>query len=169
MANLFRRDTPEPSWDDGAIEAKINAARAAAAEEPEDDAEAMPTPLRQTVAKQIVIAVAVVLVCSLLALVTKHLSYLVGFIISAYLAYNVVNLVYDYKKGLIHRRVLLCSSVNRNFAGRQIIMQDVSEEPVKVYEFYFPKKGNCPFMESCVYLVYTHDNDPRKIVAWSQT
>lgn len=162
---ILNHDKPTPSWEEGAVDAKIQAAQAAA--ESQSDA-TMPTPLLRSAITQGLCAAAIIIVCSALAIATHHASYLVGFIFAAYLAYSIVNLVFDYKRGIIHQRVLLCSSVNRTFAGRQIIMQDVKEKPIKIYEFYLSKKATCPFVESGVYLVYTHDKDPHRIVSWMQ-
>ena len=166
MGRLFRREKQEPTWDDAAVEAKKQAAASYVSEQ--DDTQ-FPFPLLRSVVSQALIASAIVLVCSCLALATKHLSYLVGFLFAIYLAYNCVNLVFDYKHGFIHQRVLLCTSVSRNLIGRQIIMQDTSGDTTKIHEFIYPKKGNCPFIESGVYIIYTHDKEPRRIVAWMQT
>lgn len=162
---ILNRDKPTPSWEEGAVDAKIQAAQAAAESQSET---AMPTPLLRSIFTQGLCSAAIVIVCSALAIATHHASYLVGFVFAAYLAYSAVNLSFDYKHGLIHQRVLLCSSVNRTFAGRQIIMQDVQEDPIKIYEFYLSKKATCPFIESGVYLIYTHDKDPHRIVSWMQ-
>lgn len=166
MGRFFQRDAKEPSWDDGAVEAKKNAANSYVSDL---NGEQFPAPLLRSVISQSVVAAAIILICSCLAIATKHWSYLVGFLFAAYLGYNCINLVFDYKHGLIHQRVLICTSVNRNLMGRQIIMQDSSEAQTKIYEFFYPKKGSCPFIESGVYIVYTHDKDPRRIVAWHQT
>ena len=162
---ILNREKPTPSWEEGSIDAKIHAAQAAAETQSETT---MPTPLMRSVFTQGFCAAAIVIICSAFAIATHHASYLIGFLFAAYLAYSVVNMVYDFKHGLIHQRILLCSSVNRTFAGRQIIMHDVQEEPIKIYEFYLSKKAPCPFIESGVYLIYTHDKDPHRIVSWMQ-
>lgn len=166
MGKLFHQDAEEKCWDESAIEAKMTAAQTVAEEQ---EQLSLPKALFRSVVVQGLIAAGIVLICSCLTLATKRYSYLVGFIFAAYLAYDSVNLVFDYKNKLIHQRVLLCSSVNRNFMGRQIIMQDFTVEPAVIYEFFFPKKGSCPFVESGVYIIYTHDKDPKRIVSWLRT
>lgn len=125
----------------------------------------IPSALYKSILTNFVLAALLVVLCTGAALFLRQPTYLVGFIFSAYLCYVGTMTITDYRSGAIKERVLICSAVNRKLSGNQLIMQDVSVEPVRLYEFYFPRKG-CPFYPDNVYIIYTNENQPHRIVAW---
>ncbi len=125
----------------------------------------MPSALYKSVVTNFALAALLAVICTGAALFLRQPAYLVGFIFSAYLCYVGTSVITDYRSGAIQEKVLICSAVNRKYSSNQLIMQDVSVEPARLYEFYFPRK-NCPFYPENVYIIYTNENQPHRIVAW---
>lgn len=125
----------------------------------------IPSALYKSIMTNFIVAAALVILCAGAAVALKQAAYLTGFIFAAYLAWIGTTTLVDYKNGQIHERVLICSVVNKRLKSTQIIMQDVSVQPAHLYEFFYTRKG-CPFYPECVYIVYTNENQPHRIVAW---
>ncbi|MBQ1733685.1 MAG: hypothetical protein II038_02275 [Lachnospiraceae bacterium] len=125
----------------------------------------IPSAVSKTITTNFLVAAALLVLCATAAIVLKQTAYLAGFVFSAYLAWVGTTTLVDYKNGQIHERVLICTVVNKRLKSSQIIMQDVSVEPAHLYEFYYTRTG-CPFYPDCVYIVYTNENQPHRIVAW---
>lgn len=124
----------------------------------------LPSAIYKSVATNFVIAALLIILCTGAAIALRQTAYLTGFIFAAYLAWVGTTTIVDYKNGQIHERVLICSTVNKRLKSSQIIMQDVSVEPAHLYEFFYTR--SCPFYPDCVYIIYTNENQPHRIVAW---
>lgn len=125
----------------------------------------LPSAVNKAIMTNFIIAGLLVMLCTAAAIALRQTAYLTGFIFAAYLAWVGTTTLVDYRNGQIHERVLICTVVNKRLKSTQIIMQDVSVEPAHLYEFFYTRNG-CPFYPDCVYIVYTNENQPHRIVAW---
>ena len=151
-----------------AVKVRADSIRAAMRREHEN----LPPPIAKTVLTELLLAVLVTVISSVLAIHFKRLSYAVPVLLAAYLAFLALSVVMDCKNGKIKETVLFCTSVTKSVLGIHVVMQSTEEteqEAVTLHDFYYRRKSVCPFREGYLYVVYIHDEQPNRVIAWKST
>ena len=151
-----------------AVKIRADAIRAASSNEQD----VIPAPLLKSVLTELLLAAAVAIVSIVFAVYFKRLSYATPLLLAAYLVYQAISVLMDWKNEKVKERVLLCTSVARSVLGVHVVMQSTEApetEAVSLHDFYYKRKSVCPFREGYLYVIYIHGDQPNRVLAWKAT
>lgn len=136
-----------------------------ASEEDSDLGPVLPTALAQRMLKQILCGSVFVIAGITMMIVTKNLSFAVGIAVGLYFFALAFMTRRDFKHGKIVEKALLCSIATNGKSSSRVVMVD-TETPPNYYEYTVSIGKNNEFIQNAVYVVYTHIDRPKELLAW---
>lgn len=123
----------------------------------------LPAALKNLKAKRILAACIAIIASTAASIGFKTPSFLIGFIIAAYLIFIALKINYDMYKGYIIEKEGICvTSTARRSKTVEIVFMDDTE---KTFSLLYPSKNN-PFVEAIKYKIYVSQNNPKLIIAY---
>lgn len=128
----------------------------------------LPTPLEKRTMAQYAVAGLVTFICVLLSIYYKEISFLVGIIISGFLAYQAIATSIDFANGQICEIAVICTHVTESKLRNktQITFRTDDEKPI-FYQFDIPGKKSNEFQVNMVYVIYFNINNPRLLMTYT--
>ena len=133
----------------------------------EDDTEnnetlEIPAPLRRLQYKQCMTAAALTVVTIIVSIAFRAPEALVLLIFCAYFLCLAFFVSYDWAKGNIDQRVVACVQVVNGTKTQHVICRDIDH----IYDYMLPGKRSL-FVEGGTYVVWTHRDRPKAIMAYT--
>lgn len=129
---------------------------------------ALPPALLQLKTKQLVVAIALALLCIIAAITLKNASCLIGLFFSTYMSFKAFKLDYDYANGKIIETELTCISVQEHKISINSMLNIIfCDDEGNTYKYRYENKKGI-FYENLRYRLYTHETNKNYIIAYEQ-
>ena len=121
----------------------------------------LPEPLAALQVKQCILAAAIAFAAIVLAIFAKQPQPLALLLASLYFFWSAWFVSYDWQRGRISQQVVVCTQTITRSKTTQIICRDQNN----IYTYIVPDKKS-DIYEGYTYIIWSHINNPKKIMAY---
>lgn len=130
----------------------------------------MPNCISRKIVAQVLSALAFLVAGFAILFLLKTFQSILFILIAAWVVWNTIMTVEDYKAGRIIEQAVVCVSVKPGLARNttRVVMRTASEESPTYYEFRIAGRQTKSFTPNKVYIIYTREYLPQSLFAYQE-